>query len=180
VRAAAAIVLVLLAVAAGATLSSPRTPAPPQPMPFSHRVHAGEQQIGCTTCHAWADRAAVAGIPSVARCLGCHKFVRQDPKRPALAEALRPLVAKLRERPTTPIAWTRVHRLPDHVSFAHAPHVRAGLPCRECHGEVEKMDEVRQVSSLEMGWCLACHRRRQAERPRESLAHLTDCLTCHG
>lgn len=177
-RAAAAALLLVVAVAATARLST-RVPAPAQPMPFSHRVHAGEQQIGCTACHPWADRAAVAGLPSVSRCLGCHRFVRQDPKRPALAEALKPLVAKLRERPPAPIAWVRVHRLPDHVTFAHAPHVRAGVACRACHGEVEKMDEARQVASLEMGWCLDCHRRRQAERPA-ALRHLTDCLTCHG
>lgn len=179
-RAAVATLLALLAVAAAAAVRlTSRAAAPAQPMPFSHRVHAGAQRIGCTACHAWAPTAAVAGLPSVARCLGCHRFVRQDPARPELAEKLRPLVAKLRERPPAPIAWARVHRLPDHVAFAHAPHVRAGVACRECHGEVAEMDQVRQVHPFEMGFCLGCHRRRQAERPA-ALGHLTDCLTCHG
>ena len=153
-------------------------PAPRQPMPFSHRVHAGESRIGCSACHVHAERSAVAGIPSVARCQGCHKFVKQDPERPGLAEEMKPLLAKLREEPPTPIPWVRVHRVPDHVRFGHAPHVRAGVRCADCHGEVEKMDEVRQVSSLLMGWCLECHRRKQAERPAER-ARLTDCIACH-
>jgi hypothetical protein len=170
--------LVLLAGATAALAEPAVPPAPAQPMRFSHRVHAGEQRMGCSACHAWADRAAVAGIPSVARCLGCHRFVKQDPERPRLAEDLKPLVAKLKERPPTPIAWARVHRLPDHVFFSHAPHVRGGVACRECHGDVERMDEVRQVSSLLMGWCLDCHRRRRADRPAD-VARLTDCVTCH-
>jgi hypothetical protein len=177
-RLVAAAGLLVLAGATSALLEPDRAPAPAQPMRFSHRVHAGELRMGCSACHAWADRAAVAGIPSVGRCLGCHRFVKQDPARPALGEALAPLVAKLKEKPPTPIAWTRVHRLPDHVRFAHAPHVRGGVACRECHGEVERMDEVHQVSSLLMGWCLDCHRRREA-RPPAPAGHLTDCLTCH-
>jgi hypothetical protein len=103
--------------------------------------------------------------------------VRQDPARPALGEALRPLVAKLKEKPPAPIAWARVHRLPDHVRFSHGPHARAEVPCRTCHGAVETMDQVRQISSLQMGWCLECHRRHRADRPEG--ARLTDCLTCH-
>ncbi len=156
--------------------SAPRVPA--QPMRFSHKVHAGDNRIGCTSCHAWVDRSPVAGMPSMARCRGCHKFVKQDPESPRLTDEMKPLVAKLGEDPLTPIAWVRVHRLPDHVRFGHAPHVRAGVRCRECHGDVEKMDEARQFASLLMGWCLECHHRRQSERPDE-LARLTDCVTCH-
>lgn len=152
--------------------------APSQPMRFSHRVHAGDQRIGCTACHAYAARSAVAGVPSLARCQGCHRFVKQDPEQPRMTEAMRPLVEKLRERPLTPVAWRRVHRLPDHVYFTHARHVRGGVRCAECHGEVERMDEVRQVASLRMDWCLECHRRAQAER-RAGRAALTECVTCH-
>ncbi len=153
-------------------------PAPRQPLRFSHRVHAGDNRMGCTSCHPYAERSAVAGIPSMARCQGCHKFVKADPEQPRLTEEMKPLVAKLREDPPTPVAWVRVHRLPDHVFFAHAPHARAGVNCQACHGEVEKMDEARQVASLLMGWCLACHQRKQAEKPVER-ARLTECITCH-
>jgi hypothetical protein len=173
-----------LAAAAVLALAAPAGPtggagsAPAQPLHFSHRVHAGDQRIGCTSCHVYAARSPVAGVPSMARCQGCHKFVKQDPEQPRMTEAMRPLLEKLRERPPSPIAWARVHRLPDHVYFTHERHVRAGVRCADCHGEVEKMDEVRQVASLEMGWCLACHRRAQGERPA-GRAGLTECVTCH-
>ncbi len=168
-----AVAAALLAVAGAASAAAP----PRQPMPFSHRVHAGEQRIGCTSCHAYADRSPVAGIPSVERCRGCHKFVKSNPDNPRTTEELKPLLALFREDPPATIPWVRVYRLPDHVRFTHAGHVRGGVACRECHGEVERMDQVRQVASLEMGWCLSCHRRKQAERAGRE--RLTDCVTCH-
>jgi hypothetical protein len=152
-------------------------PAPRQPIPFSHRIHAGELNIGCTACHAYAERSPVAGIPSMARCRGCHRFVREDRERPAIDAELKVLVARLREE-GTPVEWVRVHRVPDHVTFPHVRHVSSGVACRECHGAVEEMDVVRQVAPLSMGWCLECHRRKQAERPIQR-ARLTDCWTCH-
>jgi len=152
-------------------------PAPRQPIPFSHRIHAGELNIGCTSCHAYAERGPVAGIPSMARCRGCHRFVREDRERPAIDAELKVLVARLRDE-ETPLEWVRVHRVPDHVTFPHVRHVSSGVACRECHGAVEEMDVVRQVAPLSMGWCLECHRRKQAERPTER-ARLTECGTCH-
>ena len=112
----------------------------------------------------------------MARCQGCHKFVKEDPKNPALDAELKRLQPLLKRE--EPIAWVRVHRVPDHVYFTHAPHVRAGVRCQECHGEVEKMEAVRQVAPLTMGWCLDCHHRKQHERPAER-ARLTECVTCH-
>jgi hypothetical protein len=171
----------VLALGAGsgllAVLGDRLPPAPRQPIPFSHRIHAGELAIGCTACHAYAERGPVAGIPSMARCRGCHRFVREDPERPAVDAELKVLVARLRDE-GTPVEWVRVHRVPDHVTFPHARHVLGGVGCRECHGPVETMDVVRQVSPLSMGWCLECHRRKQAERPVER-ARLTECGTCH-
>jgi hypothetical protein len=171
----------VLALGAGtgflAVLGDRLPPAPHQPIPFSHRIHAGELHIGCTACHAYAERAPVAGIPSMARCRGCHRFVREDAARPAIDAELKILVARLRDE-GTPIEWLRVHRVPDHVTFPHVRHVANGVACRECHGAVEEMDVVRQVAPLSMGWCLECHRRKQAERPVER-ARLTDCSTCH-
>jgi len=151
-------------------------PAPEQPIKFSHKVHAGENHIGCTACHAYAERGPVAGIPSMARCQGCHKFVKEDKERPAITAEIKALLQKLEEG--TAIEWTRVHRVPDHVFFTHERHVLGGVRCQECHGEVQEMEVVRQVSPLTMGWCLGCHRSKQAERPAER-AKLTDCWTCH-
>ncbi len=150
--------------------------APAQPIRFSHRIHAGGNRIGCTVCHSYAALGPVAGIPSMARCQGCHKFVKQDPQDPAVTAQIQALTQFL-ERDKA-IEWNRVYRVPDHVFFTHERHIRAGLDCRECHGDVAQMDEARRVVPLTMGWCLDCHRRKQAERPAERAA-LTDCLTCH-
>ncbi len=152
------------------------SPAPAQPIRFSHRIHAGVNRIGCAVCHSYAALGPVAGIPSMARCQGCHKFVKQDPQDPAITAQIQVLAKVIEDE--KPIEWVRVHRLPDHVFFTHERHIRAGVDCRECHGEVAAMDEARQVAPLTMGWCLDCHRRKQAERPGER-APLTDCLTCH-
>ena len=110
------------------------------------------------------------------RCAGCHKFVKQDGDSPAMATELEALLKTLERE--QPIEWVRVHRVPDHVFFTHKRHVNSGVSCRECHGEVEKMEVLRQVAPLSMGWCLDCHKRKQAERPAER-ARLTECVTCH-
>lgn len=151
-------------------------PAPKQPIAFSHRIHAGANRIGCLVCHSYAERGPVAGIPSMARCQGCHKFVKEDKEDPAITAEIKVLLERLEDE--KPIEWIRVHRLPDHVFFTHQRHVRSGVDCRECHGEVERMEAAHQVAPLTMGWCLDCHRRKQVERPLER-ARLTECLTCH-
>jgi hypothetical protein len=150
--------LVLVSLGCGEPPPSP----PAQPVPFSHRVHAGVNQIGCTMCHAYAQHAPVAGMPSMQRCTGCHKFIGRD--KPAIE-----LMNKMIED-QKPIAWSRVYRLPDHVYFTHQGHVAAGMHCEECHGDVQSMEFMRQVPSLTMGWCIACHEQRRAA---------LDCLTCH-
>jgi hypothetical protein len=133
-----------------------------QPVSFSHRIHAGVNRIGCPMCHAYAEHSRVAGIPSMARCVGCHKFVAKDKPDVQL------VVTTYREGKV--LEWKRVHRLPDHVFFTHERHLARGLRCQECHGDVAAMDVLVQVSPLTMGWCVDCHRTRQAP---------TDCLTCH-
>jgi hypothetical protein len=166
---------IVAALVAAATDVAAAPAGPAQPIRFSHKIHATDAAIGCTSCHVYAERGPVAGIPSMARCQGCHKFVKEDPENPALDAELKTLGRILREK--TPIEWVRVHRLPDHVFFSHVRHVRSGVRCQECHGEVERMEVVRQVASLEMGWCLDCHHRKQREqRGRE---RLTECVTCH-
>jgi len=166
----------LAAAASSAGCGDRIPPAPVQPIRFSHRVHAGENAIGCPYCHAFVEHAPVAGVPSMARCQGCHKFIKDDKEEPALNADIKELLKYVEDE--KPIPWVRVHRLPDHVFFTHQRHVLAGVQCRECHGEVERMDVVRQVAPLTMGWCLACHKLKKAERPLER-AHLTDCINCH-
>jgi hypothetical protein len=164
---------------AGAAVALPRAAmaaAPAQPIVFSHRIHAGEAGIGCTSCHVYAERAPIAGVPSMGRCQGCHKFVKEDPEHPQLDRELKALVKLLRDGKA--IEWVRVTRVPDHVYFTHERHVLGGVRCQECHGEVEKMDVVRQVAPLTMGWCLECHHRKQREKPGER-GRLTECVTCH-
>lgn len=133
-----------------------------QPVAFSHRLHAGDNKIGCTMCHAYAEHSPIAGIPSAARCEGCHKFVGAD----------KPEVQKVRKayEDGKPIEWNRVYRVPDHVFFTHERHVAAGLDCRSCHGEVQEMDVLTKATSLEMGWCVDCHRAKGAP---------LECITCH-
>jgi hypothetical protein len=113
-------------------------------------------------CHAYVEHAPVAGIPSMTRCFGCHKFVARD--KPEVQK----VVQAFQEGKV--LEWSRVYRVPDHVYFTHERHIAAGLRCQTCHGEVQQMDVVRQASPLTMGWCVECHRQRRAP---------TDCLVCH-
>lgn len=133
-----------------------------QPILFSHKLHAGDKDIPCQYCHAYARRSPVAGVPSVQTCMGCHQLVA------ARKPEVRKLAAYWQER--EPVPWVKIHNLPDFVYFSHKRHIRAGVQCQECHGPVETMEEVYQFSSLEMGWCLNCHSERGAS---------IDCATCH-
>ena len=133
-----------------------------QPIAFSHRVHAGTNAIPCQLCHTYARRGPVAGIPSLQRCVQCHQTV--TPEEPEVVK----LMAYWKDK--KPIAWVRVHDLPDFVRFTHKPHVAAGVACQTCHGDVAKMEGAVQTESLSMGWCLNCHKERHAP---------TDCLVCH-
>jgi len=158
------LVLVLLAVGAWAFFDSFSNEGykPKQPVAFSHKMHAGKQKIPCLYCHASAERSRHATVPSANVCMNCHAVVRTD----------RPDIQKLTElyNADKPIPWVRVHRVPDYVYFSHRWHVAKGFPCQKCHGPVEKMDEVRQVSSLKMGWCVDCHRQNGASQ---------ECNVCH-
>lgn len=150
--------------------------APEQPLAYSHKTHAGERQMECQYCHFAAERGPYAGIPPLGVCAGCHDHIEaKTPDAEALAHAI-----ALGE----PIAWVRVHDLPDHVAFDHRPHVRAAIECQECHGPVETMERVRQHAPLTMGWCVDCHRARIAEEvPADSETGskrgLLDCAVCH-
>jgi mono/diheme cytochrome c family protein len=144
---------------------TPWAPPPAQPIEFSHVVHAGSYRIDCQYCHAGARRSSFAGLPSVERCMGCHKIV---------AAQGNPQVQRLQEHwnARQPIPWVRIHKVPGYVYFPHKRHIAAGLACGECHGPVERMQRVAQVSPLSMGWCIECHSRNQPNAP-------LDCVVCH-
>ncbi len=140
---------------AGTSLGRQELYEPDQPIKFSHAVHASDNQIACQYCHTMVDQSKSAGIPDVHVCWNCHSIVREG------THSGKHQINKVVEayESGTPIEWIRVHNLQDHVFFSHAQHVAvAGLECATCHGPIEEMDRVRQVSDLSMGWCINCHR----------------------
>lgn len=150
-----------------------------QPIPFRHDLHAGTLGLPCTTCHATAEQGAAAGMPAAETCLACHAEIWTG------AAALEPLrtAAAFGE----PLAWARIHRLPEHTYFHHGIHAAGGIPCAICHGEVPAMAETVKTERMSMGWCLDCHRDPAARMGWPSTAaepawhsgRLTDCSTCH-
>lgn len=121
-----------------------------QPVPFSHRHHVGGLGLDCRYCHTSVEESSFAGMPATKTCMNCHAQIWAD--SPVL-EAVRASFASGR-----PIAWTRVHDLPDFVFFDHSIHVRKGVACATCHGRVDEMPLLWQEKSLFMEWCLDCHR----------------------
>jgi mono/diheme cytochrome c family protein len=152
---------------------------PRQPIFYSHRVHAGIDQISCLYCHGNAWESRHAAIPSVNVCMNCHKAIQSYEKGPKLYDAAGEEIngsmeiqklykyagfdpgnaAKWNPSMAKPIEWVKIHNLPDHVYFNHSQHVHAGnVQCQTCHGEITQMDEVKQFAELSMGWCINCHR----------------------
>jgi hypothetical protein len=167
-----------------------------QPVQFSHKHHAGELGIDCRYCHTGVERAAVANIPPTRTCINCHAQIWAD------SAYLEPVRASFRNG--TAIPWVKVNDLPDFVYFNHSIHVHKGIGCASCHGRVDQMNQLYQASSLQMEWCLDCHRDPAPhERPRERVFDMTyeppadqaalgarlvkeyrirtrtDCTTCH-
>lgn len=133
---------------------------PDQPIKFSHKVHAGDNQIDCMYCHHTADESKSANIPSTNLCMNCHIVVREGSRSGKFE--INKLVEAYDEGRS--IEWVRIHNLPDHVFFAHAQHVGAGkLDCAQCHGEVKEMHILKQENDLSMGWCLECHRQTKVD-----------------
>lgn len=139
---------------------------PEQPIPFYHTIHAGQDSIPCQYCHSSAATSEEAGIPPVGTCMGCHRFIQG--RTPEFEQNIQMLLGFWAD--STAIPWERVHSVPSFVQFTHKPHVRAGVECAECHGEVAEMEVVRRVESLTMGWCIECHRDQGAP---------DDCAACH-
>ncbi len=161
-----------------------------QPATCAHRPPVRDDGLDCLYCHGDAQRGPYAGVPATEVCMGCHNQIWND------STALAPVRASIRTG--EPIAWQRVHSLPDFVYFDHSIHVAMGIGCVSCHGRVDEMAAVYQVAPLTMGWCLDCHRDPEPHlRPRDQITsmtwrgdpdglaarygtrHLTTCSVCH-
>jgi hypothetical protein len=139
--------------------------APTQPVPYSHRLHAGQLGIDCRYCHANIERSAKAMIPPTQTCMGCHSIIRADSARLAAVQAS--------WKTGMPIEWVQVHSLPGHAYFDHSAHLAAGVGCVTCHGRIDKMDVVRLDQPISMGWCLECHRNPTPNlRPKDQITNM--------
>lgn len=140
--------------------------APEQPVPYSHKLHAGDLGIDCRYCHANVERSYEAMVPPTQTCMGCHAVIKTES----------PKLAPVRDSWASgqPVEWQRIHRLPDHVYFDHSVHLAAGVGCESCHGRVDQMEVVRQAEPLSMSWCLECHRDPSAHiRPKDQITNMT-------
>jgi len=156
--------------------------SPEQPIPFSHKLHAGQYKMACIYCHSSVEKSKHASVPSLNVCMNCHSVVKINSP---YIQQIRKAYAEGR-----PIEWVRVHELPDYAYFPHKRHVAAGLSCQNCHGNVQEMSRVYQKSALTMGWCMECHRGETT--PKQVYAKLypgvkdphgpvapVNCSTCH-
>ena len=138
---------------------------PEQPVPYSHKLHAGNLGLDCRYCHSTVENSSFAAIPATEVCMNCHTRVKPQS----------PFLTKIRESYASgqPVEWVKVHRLADYVYFNHQAHVKAGVSCLSCHGRVDQMIEVRQEHELSMAWCLDCHRNPAPHvRPAEFVTKL--------
>jgi hypothetical protein len=137
-----------------------------QPVPFSHQHHVGQLGIDCRYCHGSVETAPFAGMPSTKVCMNCHQEIWFG------SEMLEPVRASYRSG--RPIAWERVHNLPDFVYFDHSIHAAKGVGCVACHGRVDQMPLLYQTNTLLMEWCLDCHRNPGPHlRPRDQVFSMT-------
>lgn len=154
--------------------------APEQPIPFSHKHHVSQLGIDCRYCHVTVETSAKASLPSTDVCLNCHREIHLNS----------PLLNEVHSsyRLGKSIPWVRVYKLPAFVYFDHSVHVQNGVLCSECHGDVANMAITRQETSLQMQWCVECHRKKKSlqqkmllsdDRDIDGLKPRTDCTTCH-
>jgi hypothetical protein len=129
--------------------SSTQGYSPPQPVAFPHPLHVQKLGMNCAYCHFAANKSPDPGMPAVSTCMGCHTVVATG----------KPEVKRLAAywNKKQPVPWVRIHKVPEYVHFPHMRHVDAGVTCQTCHGQVQKMNQVYQYSSLNMGWCVDCH-----------------------
>jgi hypothetical protein len=139
--------------------------APIQPVPYSHRLHAGQMGMDCRYCHSNVENAAHAQVPATQTCVGCHAVIKPDSARLANVRASWETGA--------PIEWVKIHKLPDHAYFNHSAHLNVGVGCSTCHGRIDQMEVVRQDQPLSMGWCLECHRDPKPNlRPKDQITNM--------
>ena len=156
---------------------------PEQPIFYSHKVHAGTNQISCLYCHTGAWESKHATVPSLNVCMNCHAAINEYKGAPLTREDGTSVDATAEIQkiymytgydpksgkytgPEKSIEWTKIHNLPDHVYFNHSQHIRAGkVQCQTCHGNITQMDEVKQFAPLSMGWCINCHRTSKVNFP---------------
>ncbi len=167
-----------------------------QPIQFSHKHHVGDDGLDCRYCHLSVETSAFAGMPATQICMNCHTQIWSN--SPALAPVRESFANG------TPIQWNRVNSLPDFVYFNHSIHIAKGVGCTTCHGQIDQMPLTAKAQSLQMEWCLNCHRNPAAYiRPREFVFSMdyqppadqmalgqrlmkeydiqikTDCVVCH-
>ena len=132
---------------------------PKQPVPYSHKLHAGDLKLDCRYCHAYVERGPHAGVPPTQVCMNCHRQVKKDsPKLQAVRDSWQD------GKGETSVAWVRIHKTPDFAYFNHSAHMgvgvgenRAAIGCETCHGRIDTMEVVAQNQPLSMAWCLDCH-----------------------
>jgi hypothetical protein len=139
---------------------------PVQPVPFSHKVHAGNLGMDCRYCHSTIEKAAHAAVPPTSTCMGCHSQVKKDS----------PKLALIREsyQSDKAVPWVNVHMLPEYAKFDHSAHLSVGVGCVSCHGRVDQMEIVTQAEPLSMSWCLDCHRNPAPNlRPKTEVTNMS-------
>jgi hypothetical protein len=162
--------IALLALVSGAGWGIYQTQQPPeQPIQFPHQLHVG-LGIQCLYCHPGALRGPSPGLPTETKCWGCHQQI------PVNGTELTKLEQYVKN--DQPIPWVPVALVPDFVHFVHHPHIAAGLNCETCHGDMSKVTIAQNPQTMNMGWCLNCHRQTAQGNPA-LLTKLTDCGTCH-
>jgi hypothetical protein len=136
-----------------------------QPVQFSHKHHSGDDGIDCRYCHTAVETSYSAGIPPTQTCMNCHSQIWSD------SPYLEPVRASYRDN--KPIEWERVHDLPEYAYFNHSIHIAKGVGCSTCHGQIDNMPAVYQENSLQMEWCLECHRNPEKYiRPKEEIYNM--------
>jgi hypothetical protein len=156
-----AVAMALFALLLPFAVAAPRAGAS-QPIRYSHKVHVTTYKIDCRFCHSSATRSASAGIPSVEKCMICHRVIAVN----------HPEIQKIAQywKEKKPIPWERVTELPEYTYFPHFRMVNAGVPCLACHPGIDEADLAVQRQEFTMGFCLKCHRTRGVS---------IDCWTCH-
>jgi menaquinone reductase, multiheme cytochrome c subunit len=138
---------------------------PKQPVPYSHKLHAGNLGMDCRYCHFTVERSSYAAVPPSQVCMNCHARVRPN------SDYIKKIKASYDSG--KPMEWVKIHQMPDYVYFNHKAHVRAGVSCVSCHGRVDQMIEVKQVEPMTMAWCLDCHRNPESRvRPADLVTKL--------